>query len=461
MEKLIKRRNVIQIGRKAVNLQKGAPSVQTHTDWDGLDTDLEATLNEAMDYTLAQDKGKTDSKGGSTKSTDLQQSTVKPDESTVKPDESTVKQDEGTDRQVEGTAENKDQNSKESATIIAPTTTLTPTSMVFGDDETIAQVLVTMSQNKVKQKEKEKGKLIDPKAKGKGIIEEEDESDTESEDITEAEKKFKMLANDEEMAEKVQEEWEAEEKKEMLVEEEAAKIAFTNEYDFIQPRLNADKILAEKEISCLTKRIRVIRIQTFLHKNSAEKPNDEIFEAFGKGKKLKSRKRRFRQDTSEDNETNSEKENDELGLCLTIALDEDKEVDYEILDKNNGQRRYFSTLMRVLSIFDRDDLCAVYQLVMDKYKDEILEDFDIVLWGDLMIMFNPSDEDEFWNSQQDWNVVSWKLHGSSGVHTLMTEAGLVIHMLVEKKYHLRKNICFKLLDEVGLEEDSTMPLELI
>ncbi|GJX81576.1 hypothetical protein Tco_0331057 [Tanacetum coccineum] len=168
-----------------------------------------------------------------------------------------------------------------------------------------------------------------------------------------------------------------------------------------------------------------------------------------------------RQDTSEDNETNSEKENDELGLCLTIALDEDKEVDYEILDKNNGQRRYFSTLMRVLSIFDRDDLCAVYQLVMDKYKDEILEDFDKVLWGDLMIMFNPSDEDEFWNSQQDWNVVSWKLHGSSMVHTLMTEAGLVIHMLVEKKYHLRKNICFKLLDEVGLEEDSTMPLELI
>ncbi|GJW85195.1 hypothetical protein Tco_0158340 [Tanacetum coccineum] len=235
MEKLIKRRNVIQIGRKAVNLQKGAPSVQTHTDWDGLDTDLEATLNEAMDYTLAQDKGKTDSKGGSIKSTDLQQSTVKPDESTVKPDESIVKQHEGTDRQVEGTAENKDQNSKESATIIAPTTTLTPTSMVFGDDETIAQVLVTMSQNK-----------IDPKAKGKGIIEEEDESDTESEDITEAEKKFKMLANDEEMAEKVQEEWEAEEKKEMLVEEEAAKIAFTNEYDFIQPRLNADKILAEK-----------------------------------------------------------------------------------------------------------------------------------------------------------------------------------------------------------------------
>ncbi|GKA68768.1 hypothetical protein Tco_0768685 [Tanacetum coccineum] len=85
-----------------------------------------------------------------------------------------------------------------------------------------------------------------------------------------------------------------------------------------------------------------------------------------------------------------------------------------------------------------------------------------VLWGDLMIMFNPSDEDEFWNSQQDWNVVSWKLHGSSGVHTLMTEAGLVIHMLVEKKYPLRKKVLLQMLKlKLEFEEDNTMALELI
>ncbi|GJZ79718.1 hypothetical protein Tco_0644555 [Tanacetum coccineum] len=55
-----------------------------------------------------------------------------------------------------------------------------------------------------------------------------------------------MLANDEEIARKVQEEWEAEEEKKKLAEEEATKVAFTNEYDFIQARLNADKILVEK-----------------------------------------------------------------------------------------------------------------------------------------------------------------------------------------------------------------------
>ncbi|GJX72374.1 hypothetical protein Tco_0309545 [Tanacetum coccineum] len=126
----------------------------------------------------------------------------------------------------------------------------------------------------------------------------------------------------------------------------------------------------------------------------------------GTRKKVKSRKRRFIQNTSEDD---SDKENDELRLHLTIAPDEEKEVDYEILDRkypikewktecfgtkpqadkaehleeinqnvvirSNGQKRYFSTLMRVLSIFDRDDLNVVYQLVMNRYQDEIHEGF--------------------------------------------------------------------------------------
>ncbi|GKG51817.1 hypothetical protein Tco_0544455, partial [Tanacetum coccineum] len=50
----------------------------------------------------------------------------------------------------------------------------------------------------------------------------------------------------------------------------------------------------------------------------------------GTRKKMKSRKRRYIQNTSEDD---SDKENDELRLYLTIAPDEEKEVDYEILDK--------------------------------------------------------------------------------------------------------------------------------
>ncbi|GKA06622.1 putative ribonuclease H-like domain-containing protein [Tanacetum coccineum] len=51
---------------------------------------------------------------------------------------------------------------------------------------------------------------------------------------------------------------------------------------------------------------------------------------------------------------------------------------------------------------------------------------------------------------------------SSGVHTLVTKEGVVIHMLVEKKYPLRKEVLMHMLKlKLESEEDSTMALELI
>ncbi|GKE08405.1 hypothetical protein Tco_1411956, partial [Tanacetum coccineum] len=351
--------------------------------------------------------------------------------------------------------------------------------------------------------------------------------------IPQAEKKFKQLESDEEMARKIQEEWEGEEERNRLAEEKVTNEALIRNFDDIKARIKANRLLAERlqeqereqftieernikrsdedfisigsaEDERLIKRMNEKGIDSSKSEVIKEESKEEVREEskeeestrkrkLGTRKKMKSRKRRFIQNTSEDD---SEKENDELRLHLTIAPDEEKEVDYEILDKkypikewkteclgtkpqadkaehleeinqnvvirSNGQKRYFSTLMRVLSIFDREDLNAVYQLVMDRYQDEIPEGFDRVLWGDLMVMFNPDDEDEFWNSQQDWNIVSWKLHGSSGVHTLVTKAGLVIHMLVEKKYHLKKKVLVQMLKlKLESEEDSTMALELI
>ncbi|GJT40939.1 hypothetical protein Tco_0940804 [Tanacetum coccineum] len=64
------------------------------------------------------------------------------------------------------------------------------------------------------------------------------------------------------MARKVQEDWEAEEEVKKLAEEEAIKAALSNEYDFIQARIEADRLLAlrlqdeerERESSSLWKR---------------------------------------------------------------------------------------------------------------------------------------------------------------------------------------------------------------
>ncbi|GKE69313.1 hypothetical protein Tco_1527385, partial [Tanacetum coccineum] len=137
----------------------------------------------------------------------------------------------------------------------------------------------------------------------------------------------------------------------------------------------------------------------------------------------------------------SEKENDELKLHLTIAPDEEKEVDYEILDRKYPIKEWKTECLGTKPHVDKaKNLEEINQnvLVMDKYRDEIPGGFDKVLWEDLM------------------------LHGSLGVHTLVTEAGLVIHMLVEKKYSLRKKVLVQMLKlKLESEEDSTMALELI
>ncbi|GJQ90964.1 hypothetical protein Tco_0002103 [Tanacetum coccineum] len=219
-KKWIQKESVSKQGRKSA---KSTPTAHTDQVFDDED------VNDAMDYM------ETDAYMQKGVSTEDQVSTVKPDEgtdkpkvSTDKPEVSTAKPKEvevSTDKLDEGTAEPKDGTSDEST---APTT-------VFRDDETIAEFLVSMSQNKAKQKGVEikdaedsdrpratstRSVLtlkplpkIDPKDKGKKVLEEEAESDAESEGVDEAERKFDQLAKDEEIARKVQEDWEAEEER--------------------------------------------------------------------------------------------------------------------------------------------------------------------------------------------------------------------------------------------------------
>ncbi|GJV23100.1 hypothetical protein Tco_1375795 [Tanacetum coccineum] len=475
----------------------------------------------------AQPKVSTDKPKVSTKRPD--EDTDKQKVSTDKKKVSTDKEEVSTDRPDEGTV---DQNEGRSATQTAPTTT---TLTIFGDDETIAQVLIIMSQNKKKLKEKEKGvefkdveeterprptstrslltlkplPKIDLKDKGKKKIKEEDESDTESEGITGAEKKFKQLARDEEVARKVQEDWEAVEEVKKLAEEEATKAAFSNEYDFIQARLNADKILAEKlqeeerEMYTIEQRAKLLHDtiaaqRRFLTQQRSEairnKPPSRnqlrnqmmTYLKHVGGKTLLLLDLLRMRDIKEMNEQVADaskkrvKKDDSIkgeikGEEGTRKRKLDKEVDYEILDKKypiiEWRSEYLTTkpqydeteeIRRLLSILDRDDICAIYQLVMNKYQDETPEGFDKILWGDLLIMFNQSGNDEFWNAQQNWKIVSWKLHSSSGIHTIMTDEGIVIHMLVRDIGSFKKEVLLQLLKlKLETEEDSTMALELI
>ncbi|GKE70355.1 hypothetical protein Tco_1528427 [Tanacetum coccineum] len=402
--------------------------------------------------------------------------------------ESTEVQRAGTEEKVESTAEQmkstEDQTKEEVATQASQTSSQTPTSIIFGDDETIATLLLNMSQAKAASKEKEKGvelkdveeidrprptstrslltlkplPKIDPKDKGKKKIEEEDESESESD-----------------------EEWEAEEERNKIAEEKAANEALIRNFDDLKARIEADRLLAEKLQEQEREQFTIEEIAKFLHdiiaalrkflaqqrskairnrpptKNQLRnqmmtylkhvgnfkhselkikkfeeiqvlyekiKRSDEDFISIGsaederlikwmnekgvdssKGKvikeenkeevkeenkgeesirkrkhgtrkKMKSRKRRYIQNTSDDD---SEKENDELRLHLTITPDEEKEAD---------KAKHIEEINQNVVIRSNG-------LVMDRFQDEILEGIDRVLWGDLMVMFNLDDEDKF------------------------------------------------------------------
>ncbi|GJQ93848.1 hypothetical protein Tco_0004987 [Tanacetum coccineum] len=90
------------------------------------------------------------------------------------------------------------------------------------------------------------------------------------------------------------------------------------------------------------------------------------------------------------------------------------------------------------------------------------EGYDLMLWGDLKILFEPDDEDEVWRNQHEYNLISWRLFDSCGIHNLLMNNGIVIHMMIEKKYPLTQEMLSKMLSR-KLEVDyvNEMAFELL
>ncbi|GKF58674.1 hypothetical protein Tco_0172211 [Tanacetum coccineum] len=101
-----------------------------------------------------------------------------------------------------------------------------------------------------------------------------------------------------------------------------------------------------------------------------------------------------------------------------------------------------------------------------QYSEVTLEGFELILWGDLKIMMESSteknDQSDFWSDQQDWKIDTWRLYEACGVYILELKDGTVIHMLVERRYPLSKELLQRVLD-LGLEveKQSIAALHLI
>ncbi|GKC80036.1 hypothetical protein Tco_1130810 [Tanacetum coccineum] len=69
---------------------------------------------------------------------------------------------------------------------------------------------------------------------------------------------------------------------------------------------------------------------------------------------------------------------------------------------------------------------------------------DLILWGDMKVMFEPDEDFAVWKNHHSQELIEWKLYDSCGVHSLMLTE-VTINMLVEKKYPLPQDILVRIL----------------
>ncbi|GKA51383.1 hypothetical protein Tco_0744579 [Tanacetum coccineum] len=222
-----KRKGVFKQGRKVVKSSKGQSSAHKDLAFEDFKDDFEAPLDDVIDYLRTEEvkddvstalhqvstdraregtdaqKVSTDAQKVSTDSTKVSTDLV--EEGTTKPGDEQVL----TNDQVEESTD-KLENVEPKEQTSTPTTPITITT-TFGDDETIAKVLLNMSQARAVSREKEKG--------------------VELKDVEESERPRPSSI-------------EAEEEKKRLAEEEAINAALVQELDDVKVRIEAGRLLA-------------------------------------------------------------------------------------------------------------------------------------------------------------------------------------------------------------------------
>ncbi|GJV90682.1 hypothetical protein Tco_1538495 [Tanacetum coccineum] len=130
--------------------------------------------------------------------------------------------------------------------------------------------------------------------------------------------------------------------------------------------------------------------------------------------------------------------------------------------RGDGSSKNYKVLSEMLQDFDRMDVEQLFRLVKERYSSSAPEGFDLMLWGDLHTLFEPDEDDEIWKDQHEYNLLSWRLHDFCGIHILLMNNGLAIHMLTEKKYPLSQEMLSKMLStRLEVDHESSQAFELL
>ncbi|GJS88143.1 hypothetical protein Tco_0770779 [Tanacetum coccineum] len=134
---------------------------------------------------------------------------------------------------------------------------------------------------------------------------------------------------------------------------------------------------------------------------------------------------------------------------------------YKII-RGDGSLKNYKILSEMLYDFDRQDIMELYRLVKERYSSSKPEGYDLMLWGDLHTLFELDEESKIWMNQNEYNLISWSLCDLCGVHILLMQNGIAIHMLTKKKYPLSQEMISKMLNKrLEVDHESTQAYELL
>ncbi|GJR07218.1 hypothetical protein Tco_0530202 [Tanacetum coccineum] len=343
----------------------------------------------------------------------------------------------------------------------------------FKDDEFLAALNRTRGLSipgPMQSQPQQPTQATDPKEKGKGILVEE----PKKKKLTLQQIRALETANDEEVARKVQEEWDAEEERKRLE-------------DLKKPKeVKKPKTISKKPTSLAQERTQMMNflkgqgyknLQKLRYpqmKELYDKVQESIKDSFkdfipmGSEKEKQmlqerdakrllrkrkatvteeqpSKKLKLRTETIDElrnylrivdfEKSAQDRESLEaISMITEFKVIDSPDGEYLIIYRANSHFRAFDTLWEILHILDRQDLHHLYLVVQDYYKHIPPTGLGLILLGDLTTIWETSatSDDDFWKNQEDWEIVRWRLNESSGVHTLELEDSTMIHMRLKE-----------------------------
>ncbi|GKD13314.1 hypothetical protein Tco_1197721, partial [Tanacetum coccineum] len=345
------------------------------------------------------------------------------------------------------------------------------TTAFMDEDLTIAQTLIKMKEEKAKEKgvaikdvedsprtirsitTMQPLPTIDPKDKGMGVLVEEDPEKPEK--LAELDRAQKERQN----------------------QEEATSATLAEEFDEIQARIDADHELAVRLTHEEQEKEKWIDDFKPIDDNSQQQAESTKKRQRADSEKESSKKQKL----EEDNDAEKEELRDSMDVVPRddVAIDiESLATKYPIIDwkahilnenmmyyqiiRADGSSKNYKIFNKMLDDFDRQDVIDLHRLVNERYETTSPEGYDLLLWGDMKTLFEPNKEDEIWKNQQDYNLISWRLFDSCGVHVLLMNIGVAIHMMIEKKYPLTQEMLLRMLNRrLDVDYESEMAFELL